>query len=66
MATALRPADVHVGGNYRVTAEHVGRVTYARVITSDGSTAARGQVALTGETCVFDRSRPHPGTGDAG
>jgi GNAT superfamily N-acetyltransferase len=55
MATALRPADIRIAGGYRVTAEHVRCVTYARVITGDGSIAARGQVAVTGETCVFDQ-----------
>jgi predicted GNAT family acetyltransferase len=55
MATALSPADMHIAGDYRVTVEHACGVTYARVITGDGSIAARGQVAVTGETCVFDQ-----------
>jgi GNAT superfamily N-acetyltransferase len=54
-ATALRPADTRIAGDYRVTVGHACGVTCARVITGDGSIAARGQVAVTGETCVFDQ-----------
>jgi GNAT superfamily N-acetyltransferase len=60
MATALRPADIHIAGDYHVTVERACRVTRARVVAGDGSTAARGQVAVTGETCVFDRIETAP------
>jgi len=54
MATALRSADTHLPGDYRLTVEHARGVTCARVTTGDGSVAASGQVAVTGQTCVFD------------
>jgi hypothetical protein len=60
MATALRPAGMHIPGDYRVTVEHARGITCARVITGDGSIAARGQVAVTGETCVFDQIETAP------
>ena len=60
MATALRPADTRIAGDYRVTIEHACGVTCARVITGDGSVAARGQVAVAGETCVFDQIETAP------
>lgn len=55
MVTTLHPAERHINGGYRVTVEHAGDVTCACVMTVGGSVAARGQVAVTGETCVFDQ-----------
>jgi GNAT superfamily N-acetyltransferase len=60
MATALRPAGMRMAGDYRVTVEHACGVTCARVITGDGSIAARGRVAVTGKTCVFDQIETAP------
>jgi GNAT superfamily N-acetyltransferase len=60
MATDLRPADMHIAGGYRVALERACGVTCARVITGDGYIAARGQVAVTGETCVFDQILTKP------
>jgi GNAT superfamily N-acetyltransferase len=61
MVTTLHPADVHISSGYRVTVEHARDVTYARVMTADESIAARGQVAVTGEMCVFDQIVTAPG-----
>jgi GNAT superfamily N-acetyltransferase len=50
-----------VAGDYRLTVDRAGGVTYAQVITRDGSVVARGQAAVTGETCVFDQVETAPG-----
>jgi predicted GNAT family acetyltransferase len=60
MTAALRPADMRIAGDYRVTVERARGVTRARAITGDGSIAARGQVAVTGQTCVFDQIETAP------
>lgn len=60
MTTDLRPADARIAGDYHVTVEHARGITRARVITGDGSIAARGQVAVTGEKCVFDQIETAP------
>jgi GNAT superfamily N-acetyltransferase len=60
MATSLHAAEVRIDGAYRVNVERADSVTYARVTTADGSIAARGQVAVTGGTCVFDQIETAP------
>ena len=55
MTANLHAGETRIAGDYRLTVEHARGITCARVVTGDGSLAARGQVAVTGETCVFDQ-----------
>jgi predicted GNAT family acetyltransferase len=61
MTAVLRPVAKPVAGDYCVTVEHAGGVTYARVTTGDGSVVARGQTVVIGATCVFDQVETVPG-----
>jgi len=60
MAATLQPAEPRIDSAYRVSVERDGDVTYARVMTADRAIAARGQVAVTGRTCVFDQIETAP------
>lgn len=60
MAASLRSVAIRIARDYTITAEHARGVTCARVLAGDGSVAARGQVAVTGETCVFDMIETEP------
>lgn len=60
MTTSLRFAGVRIAGGYTITVGQARGVTSARVLAADGSGAARGQVAVTGRTCVFDMIETEP------
>ena len=60
MATTLHPTAVRISSGYRIAVEHAPDIAYARAMTADGLIAARGQVAVTGETCVFDQIATAP------
>lgn len=60
MTTSLHPVSTHIASGYRVAVEHAHDVTFARVLAADGSVAARGQVAVTSQTCVFDQIETAP------
>lgn len=60
MATSLRSAAMRIARDHTITTENSRGVTCARVLAGDGSVAARGQVAVTGETCVFDMIETEP------
>jgi GNAT superfamily N-acetyltransferase len=60
MTTGLCPMGMDIAPDYRVIVEHVRGVTYAHVMTGDKLIVARGQVAVTGQTCVFDQIETAP------
>jgi GNAT superfamily N-acetyltransferase len=60
MAAELRSTNVIPTGGYTVESRTTAGVTHVRVLTTDGCAAARGQVAVTGETCVFDQISTEP------
>lgn len=60
MTASLRSAGVCIAGDYTLTVEQESGVTCARVLAADGSVAARGRVAVTGQTCVFDTVETEP------
>lgn len=60
MATKLSPSQPRLAAGYVVDTETADGVTHVRVLTADGSPAARGQVAVTGPTCVFDQIATEP------
>jgi GNAT superfamily N-acetyltransferase len=60
MTASLRAASVRIARGYTLTVEQERGVTCARVLAAYGSVAARGKVAVTGETCVFDTIETEP------
>lgn len=60
MATALRPSEVRAPDGYAVTSETRAGVTFVRVLSADGAVAARGQIAVTGESAVVDQVETDP------
>jgi predicted GNAT family acetyltransferase len=60
MATSLQSAVMRITRDYTITVENARGVTCVRALAGDGSVAARGQVAATGETCVFDMIETEP------
>jgi GNAT superfamily N-acetyltransferase len=60
MTVSLRSASVSIAGDYTLAVEQACGVTCARVLAAGGSVAARGHVAVTGETCVFDTIETEP------
>ena len=60
MATDVAPAAVTVPDGYAVTSEVDGGVTYIRVLTADGSVAARGQYGHVGEYGTVDKISTEP------
>jgi ribosomal protein S18 acetylase RimI-like enzyme len=60
MATGLRPSEVHAPDGYAVTTKTEAGVTFVRVLTADGAVAARGQIAVTGESAVVDQVETDP------
>lgn len=60
MATELRPSDVRAPDGYALTTESGAGVTFVRVLSTDGAVAARGQIAVTGESAVVDQVETDP------
>jgi ribosomal protein S18 acetylase RimI-like enzyme len=60
MATELRPSEVRAPDGYVLTTESSAGVTFVRVLAADGSVAARGQIAVTGESAVVDQVETDP------
>lgn len=60
MATGLRPSEVRAPDGYALTTETTAGVTFVRVLASDGAVAARGQIAVTGESAVVDQVETDP------
>ncbi|WP_253871380.1 GNAT family N-acetyltransferase [Promicromonospora umidemergens] len=60
MATGLRPSSARAPDGYAVTAETRAGVTFVRVLAADGGLAARGQVAVAGESAVVDQVETEP------
>jgi ribosomal protein S18 acetylase RimI-like enzyme len=60
MATGLRPSEVHAPDGYAVTTKTEAGVTFVRVLSADGAVAARGQIAVTGESAVVDQVETDP------
>ncbi|MEV6762558.1 GNAT family N-acetyltransferase [Streptomyces sp. NPDC051105] len=55
MAVDLRPSVVRAPDGYTATAETADDVTRVRILAADGKLAARGQIGLTADACVFDQ-----------
>ncbi|MFE6905785.1 GNAT family N-acetyltransferase [Streptomyces erythrochromogenes] len=55
MATDLRPGSVRAPDGYTVATETTGGVVSVRVLAAGGEPAARGQIGLAGDSCVFDQ-----------
>jgi GNAT superfamily N-acetyltransferase len=55
MTTTLRPVEVTPPAGYLVAATTEETVTVVRVLTADGQLAARGRVAVAGESATFDQ-----------
>jgi ribosomal protein S18 acetylase RimI-like enzyme len=60
MATELRPSEVRAPDGYALTTESSAGVTFVRVLSTDGAVAARGQIAVTGESAVVDQVETDP------
>lgn len=61
MATDLAEADPKVPAGYHVEATTTeAGVTHVRILAADGAPAARGQIAVTGDSCVFDQIVTEP------
>ena len=60
MTTELRAAPVTVAASYELKHALRGRIVEATVTAADGSVAARGKAALTGEAAVFDQIETDP------
>ena len=60
MATQLRRSTVTVPDGYRVESEYVDAVTQLRVLAADGSTAAKGRLAVTAGSAVVDQIITEP------
>jgi GNAT superfamily N-acetyltransferase len=60
MATDLRPTTTRTPDGYAVRTETQGGVTFLRVLADDGALAARGQIAVTGESAVVDQVETEP------
>ena len=60
MTTGLSLYDLSLAPGYRLETETSAGVTRARILAGDGTVAARGQVAVTGPTCVFDQIVTEP------
>lgn len=60
MATGLRPSEVRAPDGYTLTTETAKGVTFVRVLATDGAVAARGQIAVTGESAVVDQVETDP------
>lgn len=60
MATQLCPSEVRAPDGYALTAETRAGVTFVRVLATDGAVAARGQIAVTGESAVVDQVETDP------
>jgi ribosomal protein S18 acetylase RimI-like enzyme len=60
MATELRPSEVRAPDGYVLTTETRAGVTFVRVLSADGAVAARGQIAVTGESAVVDQVEADP------
>ncbi|MEU4385611.1 GNAT family N-acetyltransferase [Promicromonospora sp. NPDC023805] len=60
MATELRPSEVRAPDGYALAAETEAGVTFVRVLSADGAVAARGQIAVTGESAVVDQVGTDP------
>lgn len=60
MATQLRASEVRAPDGYALTSETSAGVTFVRVLSADGAVAARGQVAVTGESAVVDQVETDP------
>jgi ribosomal protein S18 acetylase RimI-like enzyme len=60
MDTDLRPSDTRTPDGYALTTETRAGVTFVRVLSADGALAARGQVALAGESAVVDQVETDP------
>jgi ribosomal protein S18 acetylase RimI-like enzyme len=60
MATGLRPSEVRAPDGYALTTETTAGVTFVRVLATDGAVAARGQIAVTGESAVVDQVETDP------
>ncbi|MFE4823821.1 GNAT family N-acetyltransferase [Streptomyces sp. NPDC056704] len=55
MAVDLRPSVVRAPDGYTATAETADDVIRVRILAADGKLAARGQIGLTADACVFDQ-----------
>ncbi|MFE4999098.1 GNAT family N-acetyltransferase [Streptomyces mirabilis] len=55
MAVDLRPSVVRAPDGYTATAETADDVIRVRILAADGKLAARGQIGLTADVCVFDQ-----------
>jgi ribosomal protein S18 acetylase RimI-like enzyme len=60
MATGLRPSEVRAPDGYALATESSAGVTFVRVLSADGAVAARGQIAVTGESAVVDQVETDP------
>ncbi|MFD6139392.1 GNAT family N-acetyltransferase [Promicromonospora sp. NPDC060271] len=59
-AMELRPSQVRAPDGYALTTETTAGVTFVRVLAADGAVAARGQIAVTGESAVVDQVETDP------
>ena len=55
MTTTLRPVEVAPAAGYTVHVSTEASVTIVHVLTADEELAARGRVAVAGESAVFDQ-----------
>ena len=60
MATRLRRSTAAVPAGYRLETEYVDACTQLRVLAEDGSPAAKGRLAVTGGSAVFDQIVTEP------
>jgi GNAT superfamily N-acetyltransferase len=60
MATDLRSSVTRAPDGYALTIGTEGGVTFVRVLAADGSLAAHGQIAVTGESAVVDLVETDP------
>jgi GNAT superfamily N-acetyltransferase len=60
MTTALRASPIALDSPYRLETIQSGSLVKAQVRAADGTTAAHGKAAVTGDTAVFDQIETDP------